>query len=62
MNTIISLIRPRILSAINGLLQGNKKNNWARIFMYGTLGLVFWIGTFIIFYRVLLYFQSVQDF
>ncbi|PKN51985.1 MAG: hypothetical protein CVU55_09580 [Deltaproteobacteria bacterium HGW-Deltaproteobacteria-13] len=62
MNTIFALIRPRVLSAVNNLRQSNKKNNWARILMYGTLGLVFWIGTFIIFYRVLLYFQSVQDF
>ncbi|MFZ1036873.1 MAG: hypothetical protein WAU61_11720 [Smithella sp.] len=62
MNTIFSLLRPRILSGINSLRQGNKKNNWARIFMYSALGIVFWIGTFIIFYRVLLYFQSVQDF
>jgi len=62
MNTIFSLLRPRILSGINSLRQGNKKNNWARIFMYSGLGIVFWIGTFIIFYRVLLYFQSVQDF
>ncbi|MGD0278517.1 MAG: hypothetical protein ABSC11_04340 [Smithella sp.] len=62
MNTIISLLKPRILSAINSLRQGNKRNNWARILMFGTLGIVFWIGTFIIFYKVLLYFQSVQDF
>jgi ABC-2 type transport system permease protein len=33
-----------------------------RIFMYGAVGIVFWIGIFIIFYRVLFYFQSVQDF
>ena len=62
MNTIISLLKPRILSTINSLRQGNKRNNWARILMFGTLGIVFWIGTFIIFYKVLLYFQSVQDF
>ena len=62
MNTIFSLLRPRILSGINSLRQGNKKNNWGRIFMYSALGIVFWIGTFIIFYHVLLYFQSVQDF
>ena len=30
--------------------------------MFGSVGGVFWIGSFIIFYRVLLYFQSVQDF
>jgi ABC-2 type transport system permease protein len=62
MNTIISLLRPRVLSAVNGLRQGNKKNNWARIFMFGGLGILFWIFTFVVFYRVLTYFQSVQDF
>ena len=62
MNITISLIKPRILSAINGLRQGNKKNNWARIFMFGGLGIIFWIFTFVAFYRVLTYFQSVQDF
>jgi len=62
MNTIISLIRPRVLSSVNNLRHGNRKNGWSRIFMFGTMGLVFWIGIFIIFYRVLLYFHSVQDF
>ncbi|MBN1363799.1 MAG: hypothetical protein JW976_03250 [Syntrophaceae bacterium] len=62
MNDVISLLKPRILSSFNALKRGNRKNNWSRIFMFGTLGIVFWIGTFIIFYRVLSYFQSVQDF
>ncbi len=62
MNTMIDLLKPRILSAMNNLKRGNKKNYWSRIFMFGSLGLFFWIGIFIIFYRVLLYFQSVQDF
>ena len=30
--------------------------------MFSSVGAVFWLGTFIMFYRVLLYFQSVQDF
>ncbi|HUN55417.1 MAG TPA: hypothetical protein VMU29_09715 [Smithella sp.] len=62
MNTVISLLKPRVRSGINGLRKGNKRNNWARIFMFGGLGIIFWIGTFIIFYRVLSYFQGVQDF
>jgi len=62
MNTITSLLKPRILSSINNLRHGNKRNNWSRIFMFGSIGIVFWIGIFIIFYRVLFYFHSVQDF
>ena len=41
---------------------GKKNKSWIRLFMFGSVGVIFWIGTFIIFYRVLLYFQSVQDF
>ena len=62
MNAILSLIRPRILSSVNSLRQGNQKNNWSRISMFGTIGLVFWIGIFITAYRVLYYFHNVQDF
>lgn len=62
MKSVISLLTPRILSTINSLKHGNKRNYWSRIFMFGTLGIVFWIGIFIIFFRVLLYFHGVQDF
>jgi ABC-2 type transport system permease protein len=62
MNRTFILLRPRLLSSINTLRPGNKKNNWISIAMFGGAGLVFWSATFIICYRVLLYFQSVQDF
>lgn len=62
MNTIFSLLKPRVLSAINNLRMDNERNSWMRIFMFGALGIVFWAGVFIILYRVLFYFQSVQDF
>ncbi len=62
MNTILSLLKPRVFSTINNLRTDNKKNHWMRIFMFGAAGIVFWAGTFIIIYRVLFYFQSVQDF
>jgi ABC-2 type transport system permease protein len=62
MNTTITLIRPRLLSAINSLRLGNKKNRWFSLSMFGAAGLTFWVATFMICFRVLLYFQSVQDF
>jgi ABC-2 type transport system permease protein len=62
MNIIFSLIRPRLLSVVNSLKTGNKKNNWMRIFIFSLIILLFWSGTFVICYRVLIYFQSVQDF
>jgi ABC-2 type transport system permease protein len=62
MNTIFILLRPRLLSFFNNYRLGKKNKSWIRLFMFGSVGVFFWIGTFIIFYRVLLYFQSVQDF
>ena len=62
MNTILSLLKPRVFSTINNLRTDNKRNHWMRIFMFSMVGIVFWAGTFIILYRVLYYFQSVQDF
>jgi ABC-2 type transport system permease protein len=62
MNTISPLLRPRLLSAVNSLRAGNKKNRRVSLFIISGIGLAFWVGTFIICYRVLLYFQSVQDF
>ncbi len=62
MSTILTLLRPRLLSFFNNYRLGKKNKSWIRLFMFGTVGAVFWIGSFILFYRILLYFQSVQDF
>ncbi len=62
MNTIFILLRPRLLSFFNNYRMGKKNKSWIRLFMFGSVGAVFWVGSFIMFYRVLLYFQSVQDF
>jgi ABC-2 type transport system permease protein len=62
MSTIFILLRPRLLSFFNNYRLGQKNKSWIRLFMFGSVGAVFWVGSFILFYRVLLYFQSVQDF
>jgi len=62
MSKIFILLRPRLLSFFNNYRLGKKNKSWIRLFVFGSVGGVFWIGSFIIFYRVLLYFQSVQDF
>ncbi|MEE9911154.1 MAG: hypothetical protein K4571_05465 [Deltaproteobacteria bacterium] len=61
-SAVMTLLRPRLLSAANGLRLGKPNNRWTRLFLFGLIGLVFWIGAFFIFYRILTYFQSVQDF
>jgi len=59
---VLTLLRPRLLSAGNGLKPGTPNNQRIRLFLFSAIGLIFWIGAFLIFYRVLTYFQSVQDF
>jgi ABC-2 type transport system permease protein len=59
---VLTLLRPRLLSAGNGLRPGVQNNRRTRLLLFSLIGLVFWIGAFLIFYRVLTYFQSVQDF
>lgn len=62
MKTISPLLKPRILSAWNNLRSGDKRSFRIRFLVFGAIGLLFWSGAFFMCYRVLLYFQSVQDF
>jgi ABC-2 type transport system permease protein len=61
-STVWTLLTPLLFSARNGLSRDKQKNNRTRLFLFLFIGLVFWIGAFLIVYRVLIYFQSVQDF
>ncbi|HNZ31609.1 MAG TPA: hypothetical protein PKJ25_05885 [Smithellaceae bacterium] len=61
-NVLPLLLKPRMLSSSIGIRPGKKGNNWWRIFMFAIIGLIFWIGAFVIFSRVLNYFNSVEDF
>ncbi len=58
MREILILIRPRLLSFKN-----RRESSWRlRWLIFGGLGLSFWGGMFLIFYRVLRYFQGVEGF
>lgn len=57
-NAVWTLLAPRLLSA-RPSVQNNRRS---RFFFFFFIGLIFWTGAFLIFYRVLTYFQSVQDF
>jgi len=56
-----TLLRPRFLTALNGLKKDKQNSNRTRLYLFGVIGLVFWVGAFLIVYRVLTYFQSVQS-
>jgi len=59
---VLTLLKPRLWSFKNGRTSRDVKNRRTRIFLFGMVGLAFWIGIFAIFYRVLAYFQGIPDF
>jgi ABC-2 type transport system permease protein len=58
-NAVWTLLQPRLIDAANGF---RSRASGIRRLLFLLVGLVFWIGAFLIFYRVLAYFESVQDF
>lgn len=62
MREVFILLRPRFLSFKNQRISGNLKGRKLRFFIFGTIGFAFWGGTFVIFYRVLTYFQGIEEF
>ncbi len=61
MKEILTLLTPRFLSFKNRGLSGNLKGRKLRFLFFGTIGLLFWGGTFFVFYRVLAYFQRLEE-
>ncbi len=59
MKQILTLIKPRLLSFKNA---GGENGKRGRLLLFGAFGAVFWVGIFVITYRVLSYFQSVKGF
>ena len=62
MNEILALLKPRFWSFKNGGTSKDAKNRKSKVFLFGAVGLTFWAGIFVIFYRVLVYFQGVEGF
>jgi ABC-2 type transport system permease protein len=59
MQQVLALIKPRLLSFRNSGGQNGKRG---RLALFGAIGSAFWIGIFIISYRVLNYFQGIKGF
>ena len=62
MNDLLALLRPRLLSFKNGSASASAGNRRIRYLLFAAIGLAFWIGAFLIFYRVLTYFQGIEEF
>jgi ABC-2 type transport system permease protein len=59
MNSIVILLSPFWLSWKNDFVRAG--NGWGRRFFLLSLGLAFWVGTFFVIRRVLIYFQNVHE-
>ena len=62
MNDVLTLLKPRFLSFKNRGLSKNLRGRGLRFFLLSIIGLAFWSGTFVILYRVLIYFQRMESF
>jgi ABC-2 type transport system permease protein len=62
MRDVITLLKPRFWSYKNGELSRDSESRTVRWILFGVIGLLFWIGIFIVFFRVLIYFQAVDSF
>jgi ABC-2 type transport system permease protein len=62
MKEILTLLRPRFLSFKNQRIKGNRRGRKVIFLIFGTIGLAFWGGIFLIFYRVLTYFKGIEGF
>ncbi len=62
MKEILALLKPRFWSLKNGGSSKDAKNRRLKGLLFGAVGLIFWAGIFIIFYRILAYFQGVAEF
>lgn len=62
MTDLFILLRPRWLAFKNGSTSRTAGSNRIRYLLFAGIGLLFWVGAFLIFYRVLKYFQGVEEF
>jgi ABC-2 type transport system permease protein len=62
MREVITLLKPRFWSFRNRRISGGTKGWRLRSLLFSAIGLGFWAGTFLIFYRVLNYFQRMEAF
>jgi ABC-2 type transport system permease protein len=61
-NELLVLLRPRLLAFRNGGVSAGTGNRRIRSLLFAAVGIAFWIGVFGVFYRVLTYFQGIEEF
>ncbi|MCP4105303.1 MAG: hypothetical protein GY749_07185 [Desulfobacteraceae bacterium] len=61
MNDIITLLKPRLLSAKNSGLSKHKSSGVVKFLFLGSIGAIFWAGIFAVSLRVLRYFRGIEE-
>jgi ABC-2 type transport system permease protein len=62
MKAVLTLMKPRFWAFLNGGISRGAWDSRARLYFFSAIGLVFWLGIYMMFYRVLTYFKGVEGF
>jgi ABC-2 type transport system permease protein len=61
MQDILTLLKPRIWPLTHRSVRQNTRGGLVKLFFFGTIGLVFWVGIFAVALRVLTYFKGIAE-
>jgi len=61
MKDILTLLKPRIWPFTNRRARKNAQASLLKLFFFGTIGLLFWMGIFVVALRVLTYFKGIEE-
>jgi len=61
MRDIITLLKPRIWPFIHRRGRQNIRGRFLKLFFFATIGMLFWMGIFIVAMRVLTYFKGIEE-
>ena len=61
MKDILTLLKPRIWPFTNRRVRKNTRGGFLKLFSFGTIGLLFWVGIFVVALRVLTYFKGIAE-
>ena len=61
MNDILTLLKPKIWPFTNRSVRQNTRGGFLKLFFFGTIGLLFWVGIFVVALRVLTYFKGIAE-
>ena len=61
MHDIINLLKPRIWPVLNRSGRRNARSSISKLLLFGLIGLLFWLGVFVVSLRILTYFKGIED-